>query len=65
MKITHSNRNVIQSNAKHGKQDPIIRFEENGVVAYCMIYSPDKPRKCGDKLWIETDADVELIGEKQ
>ena len=23
-----------------------------------MIYSPDKPRKCGAKLWIETDADV-------
>lgn len=75
MKIIHINRNIIQSNAKHGKQDPIIRFEENSVVTYCMevnikgpsrmIYSPDKPRKCGAKLWIETDADVELIGEKQ
>ena len=23
-----------------------------------MIYSPDKPRRCGAKLWIETDAEV-------
>jgi hypothetical protein len=23
-----------------------------------MIYSPDKPRKCGAKLWIETDGEV-------
>jgi hypothetical protein len=23
-----------------------------------MIYSPDKPRACGAKLWIETDAEV-------
>ena len=28
-----------------------------------MIYSPDKPLKCGAKLWIETEADVQLIGE--
>jgi len=74
MKIIHINRNIIQANAKHDKQDPVIRFEENGKVIYCMevnikgpsrmVYSPDKPRKCGAKLWIETDAEVELIGEK-
>jgi len=29
-----------------------------------MIYSPNKPRPCGAKLWIETDAEIELIGEK-
>jgi|TARA_B110000908_G_C10078973_1_gene368671 hypothetical protein len=23
-----------------------------------MIYSPDKPRPCGAKLWIETEAEV-------
>ena len=23
-----------------------------------MIYSPDKPRKCGARLWIETDSEV-------
>jgi hypothetical protein len=23
-----------------------------------MIYSPDKPRTCGAKFWIETDSEV-------
>lgn len=74
MKIIHINRNIIQQNAKHNKRHPVCRVEEKGVVRYCMevnikgpsrmIYSPDKPRPCGAKLWIETDADVELIGEK-
>jgi hypothetical protein len=74
MKIIHINRNIIQQNAKHDKNEPVIRIEENGVVKYCMeivingpsrmIYSPDKPRPCGAKLWIETVAEVEMIGEK-
>lgn len=74
MKIIHINRNIIQQNAKHNKQDPVCRVEEKGIVKYCMevnikgpsrmVYSPDNPRPCGAKLWIETDADVELIGEK-
>jgi hypothetical protein len=73
MKIIHINRNIIQSNAKHGKQDPVCRIEENGVVQYCMgvdilgpsrmIYRPDKPRSCGAKLWIETEAEVRMINE--
>jgi hypothetical protein len=29
-----------------------------------MVYRPDKPRPCGAKLWIETDSELELIGEK-
>ena len=70
-KIIHINRNIIQANAKHGKADPVCRVEENGVVNYCMeviihgpshmIYRPDKPRPCGAKLWIETDAEVTLV----
>jgi hypothetical protein len=27
-----------------------------------MVYRPDKPRPCGAKLWIETDAEVKMIG---
>ena len=74
MKIIHINRNIIQSNAKRGTDEPVCRVEENGVVQYCMeveirgpsrmIYRPDKPRPCGAKLWIETEADVILIGAK-
>ena len=71
MKIIHINRNVIQRNAKRELEDPVVRIEENGKVIYCMevdikgpsrmIYRPDKPRPCGAKLWIETDADVEHL----
>jgi hypothetical protein len=74
MKIIHINRNIIQRNAKRGEQEPVVRFEENGKVTYCMeviikgpsrmVYRPDKPRPCGAKLWIETEADVELVGVK-
>jgi hypothetical protein len=72
MKIIHINRNIIQSNAKHGRKEPVVRVEENGIVKYCMeveilgpsrmVYRPDKPRPCGAKLWIETDAEVKMIG---
>jgi hypothetical protein len=74
MKIIHINRNIIQSNAKRATEEPVCRVEENGVVKYCMevdirgpsrmVYRPDKPRPCGAKLWIETEADVILIGAK-
>jgi len=74
MKIIHINRNIIQSNAKNGTENPVCRFEENGKVTYCMeiqingpsrmVYRPSDPRKCGAKLWIETEADCELIGVK-
>lgn len=74
MKIIHINRNIIQSNAKRGSEEPVCRVEENGVVQYCMevdirgpsrmVYRPDKPRPCGAKLWIETEAGVILIGAK-
>jgi len=74
MKIIHINRNIIQSNAKRGSEEPVCRVEENGIVQYCMevdirgpsrmVYRPDKPRPCGAKLWIETEADVILIGAK-
>jgi len=70
--IIHINRGIIQANSKHGRSEPVVRVEQNGVVTYCMevdikgpsrmVYSPDKPRKCGAKLWIETDSEVEMIG---
>ena len=74
MKIIHINRNIIQRNSKRDEQEPVCRVEENSIVTYCMevdikgpsrmVYRPDKPRPCGAKLWIETNADIELIGIK-
>jgi len=74
MKIIHINRGIIQANAKHGNTEPVCRVEEDGVIKYCMevqilgpsnmVYRPDNPRRCGAKLWIETESDVILIGER-
>ena len=73
-KIIHINRNIIQQNNKHGRSEPVCRVDEKGKVLYCMelyikgpsrmVYRPEKPRPCGAKLWIETDAEVDLIGVK-
>jgi len=66
--IIHINKNLKQSNDKHGKALPVCRVETEGKTWYgsrvdvlgpsSMIYRPDKPRKCGAKLWIETDGEV-------
>ena len=67
-KIIHINKNIIQRNAKNGTRLPVCRIEMDGATWYGskieilgpseMIYSPDKPRPCGAKLWIETEAEV-------
>jgi hypothetical protein len=74
MYIIHINRNIIQKNAKQKESKPVCRVQKGNDVRYCMevnikgpsrmVYRPDNPRPCGAKLWIETDSDVELIGEK-
>ncbi len=66
--IIHINKNLKQSNDKHGRTLPVCRVGAEGKVGYgskvdilgpsSMIYSPDKPRKCGAKLWIETEGEV-------
>ena len=66
--IIHINKNLKQSNDKHGRSNPVCRVEVGGETLYgsrvdilgpsSMIYRPDKPRKGGAKLWIETDAEV-------
>jgi hypothetical protein len=70
--IIHINRNIIQRNNKRNESKPVVRVEQGRDITYCMevdikgsskmIYRPDSPRPCGAKLWIETEADVEMIG---
>lgn len=72
LKVIHINRSIIQKNARHGRQEPVCRVQIGDVVTYCMevnikgesrmIYRPEAPRPCGAKLWIETTAEVDLIG---
>ena len=70
--IIHINRNIIQQNAKHNQTKPVCRVERGKSVVYCMeveikgpsrmIYSPENPRPCGAKLWIETESEVVTTG---
>lgn len=69
----HINRNIIQYNQKHDTAFPVCRVQEGNKVRYCrevywdgpskMIYRPENPLPCGAKLWIETEAEVDLIEE--
>jgi hypothetical protein len=69
-KKIHINQHVIRANAKTGARDPVITvktYKENRYAhevkilgESTVVYSPDKPLSCGAKVWIETDAEVEL-----
>ena len=70
IKRIHVNQHRIKSNKKHNKNDPVITVKTSKsntygheVIIYGMskvIYSPHKPLSCGARVWIETEADVEV-----
>lgn len=70
--IVHVNQHVIRSNAKTGRRAPTITVKRGKTNRYArevvidgpcrVVYSPDKPLPCGARVWIETEAEVVLIG---
>jgi hypothetical protein len=71
--FVHVNKNTIQSNAKHGRNEPAIRiqFGKYGAPKYChrvrieegeFIYSPDDPLlPCGARMVLATEIEPEVI----
>lgn len=69
-KIVHVNVNNVQRNTKKkiGERLPVCRVQLPNSTVYGwtvdidgpskMVYSPDKPLKCGAKLWIVTNSPV-------
>ena len=67
----HVNQHKIRANKKHGTNDPVITVKTSKSNTYGhevvingsskVIYSPDKPLSCGDKVWIETESEVMVI----
>jgi len=70
----HVNRNIIASNAKHGRLRPPVRYQRGkyGKPVYCheveisgpsrMIYSAHEPiLPCGARLVIATESGVRAI----
>jgi hypothetical protein len=69
-KIIHVNQHLIKKNRKAGLKDPVITVKTYKSNDYAkeviidgpcrIIYSPDKPLKCGAHVWIETNSNVKL-----
>ena len=69
-KRIHVNQHKIRSNKKHNLNEPVITVKTSKSNDYAheveingpskVIYSPDKPLSCGAKVWVETEAEVNL-----
>jgi hypothetical protein len=69
--IIHVNQHEIKANAKNGTANPVLTVKtyKDNIYAHevvikgdsRIVYSPDKPLSCGAKVWIETQAEVEVI----
>jgi hypothetical protein len=61
----HVNQHVIRANKAKGENNPPLRiirgsrsepaYEVTLVGKSRVVYSPDKPLKCGARVWIEAD----------
>jgi negative regulator of sigma E activity len=69
--IIHVNQHVIKSNRANGVEDPVLTVKTYKTNNYAhevsingpskIVYSPDKPLSCGAHVWIETQAEVEIV----
>jgi hypothetical protein len=67
----HVNQHIIKSNSKTGANEPVLTVKSYKSNIYAhevlihgeskVVYSPDKPLSCGAKVWIETEAEVEIL----
>mgnify|MGYP003111701116 FL=1 len=70
MKRIHVNMHKIRANKKHGTNEPVITIKEGRKNTYChevsilgkskVVYRPEKPLSCGAKVWIETEAELDI-----
>lgn len=68
--IIHVNQSHIKENAKNGSNHPVLTVKTYKDNRYAhsvkikgestIIYSPNKPLSCGARVWIETNAEVEI-----
>jgi hypothetical protein len=69
--IIHVNQHVVKANTKNGTNNPVLTIKTYKTNNYAhaveikgpskIMYSPDKPLSCGAKVWVETQAPVEVI----
>ena len=71
----HANQHKIKSNQKTGAREPVLTVEtyksrgfahEVDILGPCkVVYSPDKPRHCGARVWIETQGEVIILDKEK
>jgi len=69
--IIHVNQHEVKANVKNGTTNPVLTVKTYKDNTYAhevkingystVVYSPDKPLACGARVWIETQAEVEII----
>jgi hypothetical protein len=69
--IIHVNQHEVKANNKNGTNNPVLTIKTYKTNTYAhevsikgeskVVYSPDKPLSCGARVWIETQADVEIL----
>ena len=62
--IIHVNQLVVRANKKTGANEPVVTVKQGKTNTYAhevlltgpskVVYRPDKPLKCGARVWIET-----------
>lgn len=66
----HVDRQAVARNVKHGTDDPVITvktYKENRRCHEVRIDGPSsvvygkKPLSCGARVWVETEAPVEVL----
>lgn len=71
-KIIHVNRQLIAMNAKDGQKRPVYIVKEGKTTKYAQEIEINGPSKlvyngsqlnCGARAWIETNSDINIIGE--
>ena len=69
--IIHVNQHIIKKNAKEDTNDPVLTVKTYKSNTYSyeviikgnsrVVYSADKPLACGARVWLETEAEVEVV----
>lgn len=70
--IIHVNQHAVRRNVKAEVKEPVLTVKTYKSNTYAheveiagpsrVVYSPDKPLSCGARVWIETNANVTIVG---
>jgi len=67
----HVNQHNIRKNKSCGLDEPVLTIKTYKSNTYAreivihgpskLVYSPKKPLSCGARVWLETEAEVEVV----